>query len=262
MTIEGVVVERNFCVEHAQLPIGHDDQRIYFQHRHVFVDEGGVEPRDEVLDLLGEIACGAERARRRAAVMRHDSGRRIDGERMDLIGRMARHVLDVDAALGRNHERHPARLAVDQRRQIELLVDVRPVLDVEAVDLLAGRAGLRRDQSRAQHLPCEGFDFLDRTGEPDAALFARRRLLEPALAAPAGMNLALDHPQRSAELLGRLDRSLGREGRKAVGDRRAECPEHRLRLIFMDIHRNDNLERERLPALERPLDGNVRRARN
>ena len=36
--------------------------------------------------------------------------------------------------------------AVDQEREIELAVDVGAVLDVEAVDLLAGRAGLLGDQ--------------------------------------------------------------------------------------------------------------------
>ena len=54
--------------------------------------------------------------------------------------------------------------------QIELARDVGAVLDVEAVDLLAGRAGLLGDQRVAEHLLGVGFDLLDRLGQPHAAL--------------------------------------------------------------------------------------------
>ncbi len=80
MAVEGVVVERHLGVEHADLAVGRDDQRIDLEHRHVLVDEGRVEPRDQGLDLLGALAGQAQRRRRGAAVVRHDAGRRIDGE--------------------------------------------------------------------------------------------------------------------------------------------------------------------------------------
>ena len=73
-------------------------------------------------------------------MMRHDAGRRIDREGHDLLGRVMGDLLDVHAAFGRDHEGDARGLAVDQRRQIELLGDVRAVLDIEAVDLLAGLA--------------------------------------------------------------------------------------------------------------------------
>ncbi len=125
MAIERVVVERNLGVEHFELAAGGDDQRIDLQHRHVLGDEGRVELGDQGLGLFGEIAGQAERARRGAAVMRHDAGRRIDREGMDLFRRLVRDVLDVDAALGREDEGDAAGDAVDQRREIELLVDRR-----------------------------------------------------------------------------------------------------------------------------------------
>ena len=88
--------------------------------------------------------------------------------------------------------------AVDQRREVELLGDVGAVLDVEAVDLLAGRAGLDRDQRRAEHLLGEGLHLVDRLGEAHAALVAGRGLLELALAAAAGVDLRLHDPERAA----------------------------------------------------------------
>ena len=92
--------------------------------------------------------------------------------------------------------------AVDQDREIELLVDVGAVLDVEAVDLLAWRAGLHRDQRLAEHLLGEFVDLGDRLGEADAALGVGGGFLELALAAAAGMDLALHHPERAGKLLG------------------------------------------------------------
>ena len=119
---------------------------------------------------------------------------------MIFSGRVVRDVLDVDAAFGRDHERDFRGFAVDQDREIELLVDVGAVLDVEAVDLLAVRSGLDRDQGRAQHLLGELVDLGDRLGDAHAALVAGGSFLELALAAAAGVDLALHHPDRAGKL--------------------------------------------------------------
>ena len=81
--------------------------------------------------------------------------------------------------------------AVDQQREVELALDVAAVLDVEALDRLAGRAGLLGDQrhGRASSAACCA-DLLDRLGEAHAAL-AVGIVLELALAAAAGVDLRL-----------------------------------------------------------------------
>ena len=76
--------------------------------------------------------------------MRHEAGRRIDREGVDLLGRVVRHLLDVHAALGRGDEGDAAGLPVDEQREVEFLGDVDAVGDVEPVDLLALRPGLDR----------------------------------------------------------------------------------------------------------------------
>jgi hypothetical protein len=80
-------------------------------------------------------------------------------------------------------------------------------------------------------------DFVDRMGEADAALGVGTELLELALAASAGVDLRLDHPQRPGELLrgrhGLFDahrRIAGRHGH-------AELREQLFGLIFVDVHR-------------------------
>ena len=167
---------------------------------------------------------------------------------MDLLRRLVRDVLDVDAAFGRKHEGDLADCAIDQRGEIELLVDRRAFLDIEAVDLLAGGAGLDGHQRRPQHLLGEVPDLLDRVGEPHAALVAGRGLLEPALAAAARVDLALDHPERSAELPGRRFRLVGREGRHARSATGGEGAQHRFGLIFVDVHETTTSGKKRTPA--------------
>ena len=201
MAEQRVVVERHLGVEHAQLALLGDDQRVDLQHRHVLGDEGRIELRHQLFRLLGEIARQPQRLRDGAAVMAHDAGRRIDREGDDLLRVVVRDVLDVDAAFGGDHERHFGGFAVDQDRQIKLLVDVGAFLDVEPVDLLAVRPGLHRDQRRAQHLLGEFIDLGDRFGDAHAALVAGGGFLELALAAAAGVDLALHHPDRAGQCL-------------------------------------------------------------
>ena len=117
-------------------------------------------------------------------MVRHDPGRRIDGERVDFLRRVVRHVLDVHAALGREHEGDAARLPIDQRGEVELLVDIGAVLDVEAVDLLAGRPGLHGDQRRAEHLFANCF----------TSSIERASRTPPLSPAEASLNLPLPRP--------------------------------------------------------------------
>src|SRR4051812_32608637 len=236
VTEQGVVVERHLGVEHAELALLGHDQRVDLQHRHVLGDERRVELRGELLGLLGEIAGQFQRVRDGAAVMRHDAGGGIDRETHDLFGGVVRDILDIDAAFGGDHERHFGGFAIDQDREIELLLDVGAFLDVEPVDLLALRAGLHRDQGRAQHLPGELVDLGDRFGDPDAALVAGGSFVEFALAAAAGVDLALHHPDRSAKLFGGGIRFRRLQHGDTLGNRHAELVQQRLGLVFMDIH--------------------------
>src|SRR4051794_4094757 len=83
--------------------------------------------------------------------------------------------------------------------EVELGGDVRAVLDIQTVDLLAGRAGLKRDERAAEHLLREGLDLLRRAREANPALVAGLRLLELPLAASAGVDLRLHDPDRAGQ---------------------------------------------------------------
>src|ERR1700761_2490224 len=132
--------------------------------------------------------------------MRHHTGRRVDRESMYFLRRLVRHFFDIHAAFGRYNESNAGSGAIDECGKIEFALDSRAFLDIEPVDLLACRARLYRNKRPPKHFACEGFDLLDRACEPHAAFVARFLLLEFAFAAAAGMDLALDDPERAAKL--------------------------------------------------------------
>ena len=115
--------------------------------------------------------------------------RRLDLEGLDLLRRLVRHFLDVHAAFGGDDEGDAAGGAVDQRGEIKLALDRRAVLDIKPLDQAAMRAGLVRDQRHAQHALGFFLHILDGFDHLDAA----------ALAAAAGMDLRLHHPDRAGQ---------------------------------------------------------------
>ncbi|MNL32523.1 hypothetical protein D3C87_1543810 [compost metagenome] len=150
---------------------------------------------------------------------------------------MLGHGLDIHAAFGGDHEGDARGGAIDQQRTVELAGDIGTILDIEAVDLLAGGAGLLGHQRIAEHFAGIGDDVFDRLGEAHAALGIGPKFLELALAAAAGMDLALDHIERAGQRLGSGLRFVSRENGNALGNRRAIFLQQRLGLVFMDIHR-------------------------
>ena len=56
------------------------------------------------------------------------------------------------------------------------------------------------------------------------------------LAAAAGVDLRLHHPDRAAELLRGLHRLFDAERGDALRHRHAEIPQHRLGLVLVDVH--------------------------
>jgi len=83
-----------------------------------------------------------------------------------------------------------------------------------------------RHECRTEQALCFPLNVLDRFHHLDAA----------GLAAPAGVNLRLDDPDRAAEFLCGLDGFIDREGRQSVRNRHAKFREDRFRLVLVDVH--------------------------
>src|SRR5262252_3128159 len=94
------------------------------------------------------------------------------------------------------------------------------------MDLLAVWAGLMGDEHRAEQA----------LGLLAHVLLRFHQLDAPRLAAPTGVDLRLDGEQRRTEIARSLDRLVDRKSRMPARHRHAEFPQHRLGLIFVDVH--------------------------
>ena len=146
------------------------------------------------------------------------------------------HLLDAHPALGGGDHRNPGGLAVHKQGEVEFLGDGGAFLDVEAVDLLALRAGLFGDQNATQHFLGGGLHIVQRLQHPNAALGVGAQALESAFAAPAGVDLRLHDPDRAAQLAGGFDRFGDREGGIPARNRDTELGEDGLGLMLVDVH--------------------------
>ncbi len=116
------------------------------------------------------------------------AGHGVDGDLDDLFWMGLRDLLDLHAALGRDHQGDARCGAVDQHAGIEFARDVAAILDIDALDLAPLRPCLVRHQYLAQHILGPGAYVLDGLHHLDPA----------RLAAPARMDLRLHHIDRPA----------------------------------------------------------------
>ncbi len=226
VAVEGVVVERHLGVEELEGAVAGDDQGVHLQQGHVLLDEGLVERRKQGAGLFGGLAGQVQGLGHRLGVVRPGAGGRVDREGVDLFGGGVRHFLDVHAPFGGGDHRHAAGLAVHQQGEVQFLGDRGAFLDVEAAHQAALGSGLVGDQGHAQHAGRFRANLVDGLAHLDPA----------ALAAPAGVDLGLHHPDRSAQLLRRGHGLLDAERRIAARNGDAIVGEDGLGLVFVYVH--------------------------
>ena len=139
---------------------------------------------------------------------------RIEMLLVNQVRRFGRDLLDLDAALARDHQHRFGRGPVEHDAQVQLAGDLAAFLDEDAVDRLALGAGLDRDQRLAEQVLGDLARLVGRADELHAALL--RIVLDRPLAAAAGVNLRLHDRQRPAQFLERRRRFVGRRGHLAA----------------------------------------------
>ena len=222
---QGVVVEAHLGVERQDAPFLGDDQRVDLDHGGVELAEGAVAAEDGA-DGRGDLA-GLEAQREgelaRLEALHADGG--LDRDPDQRLGLVVRDLLDLHAAGRGGHDHDPLGLAVEHEAQIELAPPLHRRLDIDPRHQLAARPGLLGHQRLAEQLLGRGLDLAVVPAQLDAA----------GLAAPAGMDLRLDHPGLAADLARPVGRLLGAVGEPAARDGHAEPGEQLLRLIFVNV---------------------------
>ena len=153
-----LVFQIHLCVQHAQVAVLHDDERVHFQHAHVFRRERLVEGRRQREHVGLRRAIELQRIRQLARVCSSDARGRVDRDGEDFLGRVVGDGLDIHAAFGRCDEGDARRVTVDEQREVELLRDRGAFLDIEATHETTLRACLVGDERHAKHTRRFGFD--------------------------------------------------------------------------------------------------------
>ncbi len=133
--------------------------------------------------------------------------------------------LDLDAAPARSQQDDLPGAAIDRQGDIGFRGGIDRGLHEEASDGKTGRARLRRDQPRAQHIGGNAEGFFGVRGPPDAA--------GPASSAREDLGFDDDGPADSGGDGGGF---RGRRGDGAVGDGDAARGQHGFGLVLLKLH--------------------------
>ena len=131
---ERVVVDRELRVERAHLAVRRDDQRVDLAEHRVAPDERGVELPDDLGDLLllaGIVDAGAVDQPPRLPGL--EALERVDVQADERVGLRRRDLLDLDAALGREHEQRLLLAAVEGDREVVLALAMSDARSIQSL---------------------------------------------------------------------------------------------------------------------------------
>ena len=188
----GVVVEPELGVGGDEVPLWILGQGVDLHHGAVAVEEEVVEAAD-LVGGGGLVAADLEAGHDLGDLVVRDAGVDVDGDLDDLVGKLLGEIFDARAALAARDDERTAAASVQEDGKVLFVLELHLLRDVEAVDGLALRSRLLRDENLADHLLGEALDLL-RFADVDASLEA---VLEGAQAATSRENLALHDDLRS-----------------------------------------------------------------
>src|SRR5262249_27277254 len=110
-----IVVETDLGIETDEPTLLGHHQRIDLDQARVLIEKQPIERAHKLRTLLRLIAFELQRRGYHAGGERPQARGRIDGERGDLLWRLGRHLLDIDAAFGRGDERQASAVTVDEQ---------------------------------------------------------------------------------------------------------------------------------------------------
>ena len=226
MPVERIVVEVHLRVERQQLAVFGHDQRVDLDQRGVGRAERIPEGVHELRGLRDRVPFQTERERQLPRLKRAQAGSRVDELLEDLFGRLVGDFLDLHAAFGADHDHRTFGRAVDNHPEIQLALDLEPLLDEHALHFLACRPRLVGHELHADHVCGGRLCLIGVLDDLDAAAFATT----------AGMDLCLDDNDAATQPARRLAGLRAAEHDFSLRHRYAVARQDRLRLILVDFH--------------------------
>ncbi len=148
VTEVGVLVERDLAVEGDDLAVLGEDERVDLDERRVFLLVDRVELHEDVADLVDELGGEARGLGDLDGLLLVDAGQRVDRDAGERLGALDGELFDLHAALDAAERQVRAVGAIEQHREVVLLVDAGALGDHDALDDVAldveAEDGLRR----------------------------------------------------------------------------------------------------------------------
>ena len=145
-----VAVSAQFTVETNQVALLSDHQRVDFDQRQIALKENGRQAHKDFGELLNLFTFQTQFERQFAALVRHRTRQRIDGDFVDQVRGLFRHFFDFHAAFGRGHKDHATGATVNNRAQVQLFINIGRRFNQNLVNRLAVRICLIGDEAFAQ----------------------------------------------------------------------------------------------------------------
>ncbi len=155
------------------------------------------------------------RAAQLANLVTVQAGVGVEGLVKDQLRRVVGHLLDVHATLAGDDQHRPGGRPIDDDAQVQLAGDLAAFFHQHLADGLTGRPGLDGDQGLAQQGPGHFAGLFGAFDQLHAALLGVG--FDRSLAAAAGVDLRLDHGQRSAQRGEGRRRFFGSSGNHPLG---------------------------------------------
>ncbi len=152
MTVEGVGIKGDLCIEREDVAGGRGDEGVDLDHGGVGLPIAGVEIADQLGGVLGFGAGEAELGDKLAHLEIGDAVGGIDDDFEDFIGRVVGDFFDFDAALGGGDDHGSGGDAVEEDGEVVFLFDVARLGEIDRLHLAAGGARLDGDEGVVKHL--------------------------------------------------------------------------------------------------------------
>src|SRR5699024_2417730 len=198
----GVVVGVDLAVQRGQRTVFQHGQRVQLDQRQVLLVEQLVQAHHDLRQLAHLPGVQVHGEADIAALVGLQALDEIHLYGVDVLGRLARDLFDVHAAMLGGDERHRTAVTIDQHRQVQLAGDVGGIGDQHHVHRQRAAGRLVGLDVGAEHTLGGVADLVQRVAELHAA----------GLAAATGVDLRLDHPLFATQLLGNVDRCFGTGG--------------------------------------------------
>src|SRR5690606_5651849 len=226
MTIQGVTIDNQFCVQAVQVPFWGNYQRVNFQQCQIFFFEQPSQVQEDIYKLVNLLTFETQFECQPTPLEWLSANQWVDSGFEDFLRGFVRNFLDLHTTFSRCHAYATTAGTIHYCAQIYSFGAVSAGFHQNAANGLAFFVSLVSHQVFAQPLFSEGFDFF----------FALNELHTARLTTATGMNLSLNYKHITTDLIGSFHRFSNCCCSDAFGCKQTILGKELFTLILVQIH--------------------------